>query len=186
MDYTEKLLKMATNNGGTVTSSQITSAGIPRTYLSLMEQNGTLARIKRAFYMLPDTFENEMYVLDCSYPKGAFSYGAALYVHGMTDKTPGVYEISFSQKYHFRKNENNLKTRYLTKDVFEFGIENKKSPCQNNIRVYDIEHALCNLSRQQPQQSDTKKFYLHWISIRHLYVEVYPNPWYTYSKQSVP
>lgn len=142
MGYTEKLLKLVTDNGGMITSSQATNAGIPRTYLSSMEQNVTLVRIKRGFYMLSDAFEDEMYVLACSYPKGVFSHGTALYIHGMTDRTPVIYEMSFPQKYHFRKNEDNLKIRYLTKDVFEFGIENKKSHCQNNVRVYDIEHTL--------------------------------------------
>jgi predicted transcriptional regulator of viral defense system len=145
VDYTKKLLKLIKKNGGMITSSQVTNADIPRTYLSSMEQKGNLVRIKRGFYVLPDVFEDEMYVLACSYPKGVFSHGTALYIHKMTDRTPIVYEMSFPQKYHFRKNEDNLKIRYLTKDVFEFGIENKKSPCQNNIRVYDIEHTLCDI-----------------------------------------
>lgn len=145
MNYTKKLLKLINKNGGTVTSAQVTNANIPQTYLSLMKEKGTLIRIKRGFYMLPDTFEDEMYVLSCSYPKGVFSHGTALYIHGMTDRTPIQYEMSFPRGYHFKKNEDNLKIRYLTKDVFEFGIENKKSPCQNNIRVYDIEHTLCDI-----------------------------------------
>lgn len=145
MNYTKKLLKLINKNGGTVTSAQVTNANIPQTYLSLMKEKGTLIRIKRGFYMLPDTFEDEMYVLSCSYPKGVFSHGTALYIHGMTDRTPIQYEMSFPRGYHFKKNEENLKIRYLMKDVFEFGIENKKSPCQNNIRVYDIEHTLCDI-----------------------------------------
>ena len=145
MDYKKKLLKLTNKNGGMITSSQATSANIPRTYLSLMEQKGELIKIKRGIYMLPDTFEDEMYVLACNYPKGIFSHGTALYIHGLTDRTPIVYEMSFPQKYHFRKSEDNLKVRYLMKEVFEFGIENKKSPCNNNIRVYDIEHTLCDI-----------------------------------------
>lgn len=145
MNYTKKLLKLINKNGGTVTSAQVTNANIPQTYLSLMKEKGTLIRIKRGFYMLPDTFEDEMYVLSRSYPKGVFSHGTALYIHGMTDRTPIQYEMSFPRGYHFKKNEDNLKIRYLMKDVFEFGIENKKSPCQNNIRVYDIEHTLCDI-----------------------------------------
>ena len=145
MNYTKKLLKLINKNGGTVTSAQVTNANIPQTYLSLMKEKGTLIRIKRGFYMLPDTFEDEMYVLSCSYPKGVFSHGTALYIHGMTDRTPIQYEMSFPRGYHFKTNERNLKIRYLTHGVFEFGIENKKSPCQNNIRVYDIEHTLCDI-----------------------------------------
>ena len=145
MNYTKKLLKLINKNGGTVTSAQVTNANIPQTYLSLMKEKGTLIRIKRGFYMLPDTFEDEMYVLSCSYPKGVFSHGTAFYIHGMTDRSPIQYEMSFPRGYHFKKNEDNLKIRYLMKDVFEFGIENKKSPCQNNIRVYDIEHTLCDI-----------------------------------------
>ena len=61
--------------------------------------------------------------------EGVFSHGTALYIHGMTDRTPIQYEMSFPRGYHFKKNEDNLKIRYLMKDVFEFGIENKKSPC---------------------------------------------------------
>ena len=83
MNYTKKLLKLINKNGGTVTSAQVTNANIPQTYLSLMKEKGTLIRIKRGFYMLPDTFEDEMYVLSCSYPKGVFSHGTALYIHGI-------------------------------------------------------------------------------------------------------
>ena len=105
MNYTKKLLKLINKNGGTVTSAQVTNANIPQTYLSLMKEKGTLIRIKRGFYMLPDTFEDEMYVLSCSYPKGVFSHGTALYIHGMTDRTPIQYEMSFPRGYHFKKND---------------------------------------------------------------------------------
>ena len=137
MNYTKKLLKLINKNGGTVTSAQVTNANIPQTYLSLMKEKGTLIRIKRGFYMLPDTFEDEMYVLSRSYPKGVFSHGTALYIHGMTDRTPIQYEMSFPRGYHFKKNEDNLKIRYLMKDVFEFGIENKKSLNRLNLGTFN-------------------------------------------------
>ena len=73
MNYTKKLLKLINKNGGTVTSAQVTSANIPQTYLSIMTEKGTLLRIKRGIYILPDVFEDEMYVLACSYPKGCFA-----------------------------------------------------------------------------------------------------------------
>ncbi len=145
MKNIEKLFNIINSNNGTLTSAQVTQAKIPRSYLSLMIQKGILVKVRRGFYMTPDNWEDEMYILSCSYPKGVFSHGTALYIHGMTDRTPMEYEMSFPQGYHFRKEENNLKVRYLTKEVYECGIQQKKSPCENYVKVYNIEHTLCDI-----------------------------------------
>ena len=99
MKNIEKLFNIINSNNGTLTSAQVTQAKIPRHYLSLMVQKGILSKVRRGFYMTPENWEDEIYILGCSYPKGVFSHDTALYIHGMTDRTPMEYERSFPQGY---------------------------------------------------------------------------------------
>ncbi len=145
MSNIEKVFQIINSNNGTVTSAQVTEANIPRYYLSLMVEKRMLIKVRRGVYITPNNWEDEMYILGCGYPKGVFSHGTALYIHEMTDRTPIEYEMSFPQGYHFRNKESNLKVRYFINKIYELGIEHKKSPYQNDIKVYNIEHTLCEI-----------------------------------------
>ena len=134
------------NNNGIVTTTQITEAGIPRRCLSDMIKSGTLSRIERGIYALPEVWEDEFFIMQYRFSKGIFSNETALYLHGMTDRTPIHYTMTFPFSY----NTGNVKKRGIiakisTVETYNLGTITMTSPSGNQIKVYDIERTLCDI-----------------------------------------
>ena len=127
---------MAQEKDGIITSSEITTAKIPRIYLKIMTDKGLLVRIYRGIYSLPEVWEDEMYTLQCKYKKGIFSHGTALYIHKMSDRTPIKYEMTFPRGYHLKSKNELLKIRCSVNKIYNLGIEEALSPLGRKIKVY--------------------------------------------------
>lgn len=146
MDNIERVTEILSQNNGIVTTSQVTEANIPRHYLKKMQVMGLLTKVDRGIYIKPDMWEDEMYILQYKYSRGVFSHETALYIHGLTDRTPMKYTMTFPYGYHVRSlKEENVKVKKSIKDIYELGLTTGVSPCGNPIRLYDVERTLCDI-----------------------------------------
>ncbi len=140
------IMQIVKANQGIVTTTQVTEAGIPRRCLGAMVQSGTLHRVDRGIYTLPEIWEDELFFLQYRFSKGIFSHETALYLHGMTDRTPMRYTMTFP----FGYNTGNVKKRGVvaklsTEEAYMLGIMTLSSPSGNPIQAYDIERTLCDI-----------------------------------------
>jgi len=89
-----------------------------------------------------------MFLLQYRFGKGIFSHETALYLHGMTDRTPARFTMTFPWGYNAAslKGEN-VKVKRTIKDLYMLGITELPSPAGNIIRAYDIERTLCDIVR---------------------------------------
>jgi len=145
-DDEEKILHMAETHQGMITSTQVTEAGIPRRCLSSLVRSGLLVRVERGVYTLPETWEDELFVLQWRFSRGIFSHETALYLHAMTDRTPLRYTMTFP----FGYNPHNVVKRGVVakvagEETYWLGIMTLPSPSGNTIKVYDIERTLCDM-----------------------------------------
>ncbi|MBC3887799.1 abortive phage infection protein [Acetobacterium paludosum] len=142
----ETIQELLNKNNGFITASQVTVANIPRRCLTELVNENDLYKIGRGIYARPDVWEDEMYILQYRYNKGIFSHETALYLHGMSDRTPIKFQMTFPQGYHSAsiKNENIIIKRVIP-DIYNLGITELKSPWGNILRVYDIERTLCDI-----------------------------------------
>ena len=146
MTQTEKILEIARKHHGTVTSAQVTEAGIFRGNLASLLTQGRLERVGRGLYVLPDMPEDEWLILQSRFKRGVFSLETALFLHGLTDRTPdrlcmtfpAGYNIGVLRKEHVRANR--VKTELHGRGVVEM-----KSPGGHTIKAYDAERTLCDI-----------------------------------------
>ena len=134
------------NNNGIVTTAQVTEAGIPRRCLSAMVESGAIYRVNRGIYALPESWEDELFSMQYRFLKGIFSHETALYLHGMTDRTPS----RFTMTYPFGYNTGSVKKQGIiaklsTEETYELGIITMLSPSGNTVKIYDIERTLCDI-----------------------------------------
>jgi predicted transcriptional regulator of viral defense system len=147
-DSETKIMQIVKSNRGIVTTTQVTEAGIPRRCLKPMVQSGMLQRVDRGIYTLPEIWEDELFFLQYRFSKGIFSHDTSLYLHGMTDRTPLRYTMTFP----FGYNTGNVKKRGVvaklsTEETYTLGIMTLSSPSGNPIQVYDIERTLCDIAK---------------------------------------
>jgi len=143
-----RIEKFMQNAGGVITSKQVTEAGFHRSILSELVQTGELEQVARGVYMKPSAWEDEMYLLQYRFGKGIYSHETAVYLHGLTDRTPARFTMTFPWGYNAAslKNENVTEKRAI-KEIYGLGMTELASPAGNLIRVYDIERTLCDIVR---------------------------------------
>lgn len=150
MNYLEKLEKLIQKQHGTVLSADLDLYEIPRTYLQMMVAEGKLERVDRGVYVSIDAIEDEMYAMQTKYPKLIYSHETALYLHGLSDRTPFEYSASVPSGYKVVGSvADRFKIYYIKKELHELGVETVKSSHGNPIRAYDVERTVCDLIRSR-------------------------------------
>jgi predicted transcriptional regulator of viral defense system len=147
--HEESIFQIISKNSGYVTAKEVTEAGIPRRCLTKLVESGKLLKAKRGIYVLPDVWEDELYLLQYRFSKGIFSHDTALYLHGLTDRTP----ISFTMTFPFGYNTGSVKKqgvipKVCTVEVYSLGIVDIASPSGNIIKSYDVERTLCDMVKE--------------------------------------
>ena len=146
MTYVEQILYIAKKFNGMITATQVTEAKIPRRCLTECVNKELLYKASRGVYVLPDVWVDEMFILQYKYPKGIFSYETALYLHGLTDRTPLSYTMTFPKGYNITAAKTNrVAAKIVNVENYELGLIEMQSPCKNKIRVYDVERTLCDI-----------------------------------------
>ena len=150
MNYLEKLEKLIQKQHGTVLSADLDAYETPRIYLQMMVAEGKLERVDRGVCVSIDAIEDEMYAMQTKYPKLIYSHETALYLHGLSDRTPFEYSASVPSGYKVVGSvADRFRIYYIKKELHELGIETVKSSHGNPIRTYDVERTVCDLIRSR-------------------------------------
>lgn len=133
---------------GTITSAQVTEAGLHRSILQELVKSGELHRFGRGLYVRSHIWEDELYLLQRKYGRGIYSHETALYLHGYSDRTPASYTMTFPKGYNTPSlKQENLIVKRSVPENYLLGIIEIPSPAGNPIRVYDLERTLCDILR---------------------------------------
>lgn len=155
----DKLNGLLERNNGQVTRKQTSRAGIDPHLLVTLTRNGELERVDRGVYINPAIFEDDMDILQYRFSKGVFFKDTALFLHGMIDRTPDMYQMNFPANYHPTNIQRYPVKVYRQKAEWQtLGIEVVKSPGQHLVQVYNIERTLCDILRtRDASDSETIK-----------------------------
>lgn len=133
---------------GMITTAQFTAAGIHRSVLQRLVEDGELYRYDRGIYLKNDTWEDDFYLLQKKYRRGIYSHDTALYLHGYSDRTPLQYTMTFPKGYNAPSlKQEPVIIKRVIQENYSFGIAEIISPCGNRIYVYDLERTLCDILR---------------------------------------
>lgn len=144
------LAGIAGKQNGYVTSSQVTSLGIPRRLLTDAVESGELVQVARGLYALPDTWEDELFITQHRFARGVFSDETALYLHGLIDRAPFSLTMTFPRSYNTTAaRKAGVICRTCADDLLDLGMREMVTQYGNPVRAYDAERALCDIVRGQ-------------------------------------
>jgi predicted transcriptional regulator of viral defense system len=150
MDNKKKLEKLIQEQNGTVLASDLETYNIPRTYLSIMVAEGSLEKTERGIYVSTNSIEDEMFAMQRKYNKLIYSHETALFIHGISDRTPDAYSASVPSGYKVvEKISDKFKIYYIRKDLHAMGVIKNKTSFGNEISVYSIERTICDVIRSR-------------------------------------
>lgn len=148
MSKTETIMKIVEKNKGVITTKQLTDVGIHRQYLGNLVKQGKLEKVERGVYVSVNTFEDTLFSLQSRFNRGIYSHSTALYLHGLTDRTPLKYTMTFPTSYNVTNvQENNVKTYRSNEKLYNIGLDTVTTNNGHTVRVYNIEKTLCDIVR---------------------------------------
>lgn len=150
MNYYDKILKIAQKNNGYVTTKEIVEQNINKRFLTNLVKNNKLVRISRGYYGLPNYIEDDYYILQSKSKNAVFSLATALYLHGLSDRTPLIYNITLPNWYSGSlQKEKNVVINFVKKELIDLGKIEMKSPFGMQIWVYDVERTICDIIKNK-------------------------------------
>lgn len=144
MDILSEYLK----EKGFITNKEAEKLGIKRYKLASLVHKGELERVKNGVYKKKNDLDDEFARISLNNEKVVFSFHTALFLSGLSDRTPNCFHISVPQGYnvgHIKKQTNNLKVHYVKKENFDVGITSIRTAFGNEVRCYDMERSICDI-----------------------------------------
>ena len=148
----EKIRDILKDQNGILFTSDLVKYGIPRTYLSILEKNGEIQRISRGVYSAAGYMVDEMVGIQARYKGAIFSHETALYLLGLTDRTPLFYSVTVPAGYNATSlKASGAKVYFVNRGLYLLGLITVKSPHGNDIKTFNLERTICDVLRSRNQ-----------------------------------
>lgn len=145
---------VAEKNNGFIKTEQVVELGISRPMLRKYKDAGKLEQVCQGLYVLSSAFADEYALLQARSKFAVFSYGTALYLWGLSDRTPHSYDITLPGGANvalLKRDNPDLRCHYVQPEIYELGITETTSPQGATVRLYDRERCICDLIRDKNQ-----------------------------------
>lgn len=150
MSNYDKILNYARKNNGYITTKEVETLGINRTFLTNLVNNNKIERVGTGIYKLFEYPIDNFYIMSTSSKNMCYSHATALYLHNLSDRIPLVYDITVLYNYSGNLlNKDNVLLRYVSEDVFELGMADVKTVNDLTVKCYDVERTLCDIIKDK-------------------------------------
>jgi predicted transcriptional regulator of viral defense system len=150
MERIDILQSLLAEDKGIFLASRAVQAGLSRFDLSKLTERGLLERVGRGVYIAPGEMGDELYSLQERAKKIVYSHETALYLHGMTDRTPNRYSITVPSYYKPSITvKDKCKVYYISPNFLGLGLIKLPSGMGHHIVAYDIERTICDIARSR-------------------------------------
>ena len=95
MTDSQRLIEIARQNNGIITTAMVVEAGISRGTLKYLSDAGRVEKTSRGVYTLPEMWEDEFVNIQSRFKRGIFALETALFLCDLTDRTPRRYHMVF-------------------------------------------------------------------------------------------
>lgn len=150
MPIPEKLKTLLMQKEGTVTTAEANKIGISNERLRLLVNSGELERAAFGVYILPDEFEDKMYIAQLRRPKIIYSHETALFLHDLTDRDPISYTVTVPAGYNIAQLRKEGFTVFsIMKELHNVGVTKLTTMFGHTVIVYGLERTICDCLRSR-------------------------------------
>ena len=150
MDYMTELTAIAKTHGGIIETKIAAQHGISKAMLYKLCKEDKIHRIVKGQYILPDDMQDELLSISKRSDKIIFSHETALFLHGISDRTPFEHTITApSGCIPSVAIKSECKVYYIKPELFDLGRTMLKTPAGNKVQVYDLERTICDVIRSR-------------------------------------
>lgn len=140
---------------GTVTSRDIAAVGVSRTMLGRYVAEGLLERASYGVYVSPGTICDEHFALSRRFDRIVFSHVTALFLHGLSERTPFEHSISVRSDETIPASlREKARCFYVRPALFDLGLGTVRTQFGNLVPCYDPERTVCDMIRDRSRVDD--------------------------------
>lgn len=146
----ETLRAIAQENNGIIETKTAIQYGISKMTLSNFSKRNVINRIAHGQYIFSDDLPDELYSISLSSKNIVFSHDTALFLHGISDRTPFIHSVTApSNSIPSATLKNKCQIFYISQDLFLCGKIYMKTPADNLVPCYNLERTICDLIRSR-------------------------------------
>jgi len=150
MDYITELTAIASEHGGIIEAKIAAQRGISKAMLYKLCKEDKIHRIVKGQYILPDDMQDELLSISKRSDKIIFSHETALFLHGISDRTPFEHTITApSGCIPSAAIKSECKVYDIKPELFDLGRTILQTPAGNNVQAYDLERTICDVIRSR-------------------------------------
>lgn len=151
----KKIIEAAKHNGNLITTAQVRNIGLSNTILSKYVADGSLIRVCHGIYALPDSVIDDMYVLNLRSQKIVFSHESALFFNGISNRTPFSATVTIPSNATVSADiKSECSCFYIHPELYELGLEERKTTFGNSVRCYNTERTICDILRSRSRMDE--------------------------------
>jgi predicted transcriptional regulator of viral defense system len=147
----ETITRILKINKGYLSAEDIKRNNICASAVRKMEKQKIIEKVDRGLYMDTRLCPDKHLIIQRKYHNGIFSHLTALYFHGLSDRVPLVYDITYpsNQRVPTIKNKATVKCPEIRifrtkKEHFELGATQAETIEGNTVRLYDAPRSVCD------------------------------------------
>lgn len=144
----QKITNVFDKYSGNLSLKDARKEGILPMTLDRLVKADEIEKVAPGFYVMKDTFIDELYLAQSMYPKGIFSHETVLDISQIGTYIPQKINMMFPKGYHVPKERLEkyaIHPHYTTKETYELGLTERESFYGNKIIIYDLERTLCDM-----------------------------------------
>ena len=150
MDFMSELAVIAKEHGGIIETKTAVQHGISKAMLYKLCKEDKIQRIVKGQYIFPDDMQDELLSISKRSAHIIFSHETALYLHGISDRTPFEHTITApSGCIPSAAIKSECKVYYIKPELFDLGRTTLKTPAGNSVPAYDLERTICDVIRSR-------------------------------------
>ncbi len=133
------------------TTRELKEKGLRSEQIKHLVSTKELIKLRHGVYCSPNCDVDAFYLFQSRYSKGVYSYGTALFFHGLSNRVPNI--ISYTMPNHYNvskiKTELNVQYHFVSEEIIDLGAIKIKSFQGEMIRVYDLERTVCDMIKNK-------------------------------------
>ena len=150
MNKYEQMRNLLQENNGYMFTAQVEKKGISRVYLAKFVKENRLEKVAKGIYISPDTWVDELYILQICNPKIIYAGETALYLHGMLDREYTDICITVPPQFsQTRLRSKGVVVHQEKQEIYQLGIVDVETNYGNVVRTYNKERCICDMVKNR-------------------------------------
>lgn len=155
MNINANIFQEIEKNNNMITTSQVLKLGFSKTLLTKYVKAGLLERSGHGVYTLPDSVIDDMYLLMLHSDKIIFSHDSALFLNGLSERTPFKHTVTIPSDSALPKSiKDQCICFYIKPELHSLGMIEKTTTFGNVVRCYNSERTVCDLLRSRNRSDE--------------------------------